>query len=383
MTSCILLAVTCRFAYSGRWLSSPAAKARRDPLLYFWNRFLIRIKLQFQIRMFLLYDLVMPQIIHNFAFSYLYLSNQTSVEMNIRLEIPADYREVENLTREAFWNIYRPGCTEHFVLNQYRKNPDFMPQLDFVMEEGTEIIGHVMFSKAIIQKEGGGSLPAWTFGPISIRPNYQRKGYGLKLLKYALEKAKEAGVAVVCMEGKIDFYKHAGFVLASSLGIHYHSEPKDSDVPYFLAKELVPGYLDSVEGTYSPPKGYFVAEERPDAFEEYEATFPKKEKHLLKGQLPQFCQSCGMPLTEDAVCGTNADGSTNFDYCQYCFKDGAFTLDCSMEEMADHCSQFVDKYNEETGENLTREAYKDVLLGFYPMLKRWRTPNHADFQNKQ
>lgn len=130
--------------------------------------------------------------------------------MNIRLEIPADCREVENLTREAFWNIYRPGCTEHFVLNQYRKNPDFMPQLDFVMEEGTEIIGHVMFSKAVIQKEGGGSLSAWTFGPISIRPDYQRKGYGLKLLKYALEKAKEAGVAVVCMEGKIDFYKHAG-----------------------------------------------------------------------------------------------------------------------------------------------------------------------------
>ena len=68
--------------------------------------------------------------------------------MNIRLEQPKDYREVENLTREAFWNVYRPGCTEHYVLNQYRTNPDFIPELDFVMEVDEKIIGHVMFSKA-------------------------------------------------------------------------------------------------------------------------------------------------------------------------------------------------------------------------------------------
>ena len=68
--------------------------------------------------------------------------------MNIRIEQPQDYREVENLTREAFWNVYRPGCTEHYVLNQYRNNPEFISELDFVMEEDGKIIGHVMFSKA-------------------------------------------------------------------------------------------------------------------------------------------------------------------------------------------------------------------------------------------
>lgn len=245
--------------------------------------------------------------------------------MNIRLELPADYRKVESLTREAFWNVYRPGYTEHFVLNQFRKNPDFMPQLDFVMEEGEEIIGHVMFSKAVLQKDGGGSVPVCTFGPISIHPDYQRKGYGQKLVKYALGKAKETGLVVVCIEGNIDFYEHAGFVPASSLGIHICGESKDSAPPYFLAKELVPGCLDSSGYTYYTPKGYFVAEEQPEAFEEYEATFPKKEKHLQKGQLPQFCKSCGMPLTEDEICGTNADGSINFDFCHYCIKDGLLT----------------------------------------------------------
>jgi len=245
-------------------------------------------------------------------------------DMNIRLEQPQDYREVENLTREAFWNIYRPGCTEHYVLNQYRTNPDFIPELDFVMELDGKIIGHVMFSKAEIILDsphsqggvGGGSFPSWTFGPISIHPDYKRKGYGLKLLQYALEKAKEMGIGLLQMEGNIEFYKHAGFDLASKMKIHYHAEPmeqreqsdacidsaesrqrstegqpKESEVPYFLALELIPGYWGNREGTYCPPKGYFVADENPEAFEVYEATFPKKEKAFQEGQLPQFCQS--------------------------------------------------------------------------------------------
>lgn len=295
--------------------------------------------------------------------------------MKIRLELPDDYRRVEELTREAFWNFYRPGCTEHFVLNQYRSNPDFIPELDFVMEEDGRIIGHVMFAKAFIQKDDGCKVDAWTLGPISIHPDYQRKGYGLQLLRYALDKAKALGVAVVCLEGNIDFYKHAGFVVASSLGIHYHGEPKESEVPYFLAQELLPGYLDGIEGTYHTPQGYFVADERPEEFAAYEASFSTKEKHLVPGQLPQFCQSCGMPLAEDADCGANADGNINFDYCKYCFDNGAFTGNFTMDEMAEYCSQFVEEFNKHTGQNLSREAYKNLLLDFYPILKRWRKSN--------
>lgn len=292
--------------------------------------------------------------------------------MNIRLENINDYNEVENLTREAFWNVYRPGCVEHYVLNRYRTNPDFIPELDFVLEEDGKIIGHVMYSKAEIILEDGKSFPAWTFGPISILPEYKRKGYGLKLLQYSLDKAKEMGIGVLCMEGNIDFYKNAGFVLASSLNIHYHGEPKKSEVPYFLAQELIPGYLNGIEGTYHTPKGYFVADENPEAFEQYDATFPKKEKNFQEGQLPQFCQSCGMPLTKHEDCGTNADGSINYDYCQYCYKDGKFLQDCTMDEMIDHCSQFVDEVNKHMPQPMTKDEYKAMMQGFFPMLKRWR-----------
>ena len=176
--------------------------------------------------------------------------------MKIRLETPDDYREVENLTREAFWNVYRPGCTEHYVLNQYRDNPDFIPELDLVMEHEGRIIGHVMFSKAQIVQTDGRVLPAWTFGPISIHPDYKRKGYGLKLLNHAIDRARQLGVGVLCMEGNIDFYGHAGFVVASTLGIHYHAEPAEAEVPYFLALEVQPGYLQGIEGTYHTPAGY-------------------------------------------------------------------------------------------------------------------------------
>ena len=295
--------------------------------------------------------------------------------MIIRLEQPKDYREVENLTREAFWNVYRPGCTEHYVLNQYRTNPDFIPELDLVMTEDDKIIGHVMFSKAELVLDDGRHVASWTFGPISIHPDYKRKGYGLKLLQYALDKAREMGVGFICMEGNIRFYSLAGFGLASKLNIHYHAEPKDAEVPYFLAQELIHRWLQNngiTEATYCPPKGYFVADEHPEVFDAYEATFLKKEKSLQPGQLPQFCQSCGMPLTKNEDCGTNADGSTNYEYCQYCYKDGKFLQECTMDEMIEHCAQFVDEVNKNMPKPMTKEEYKQMMHGFFPMLKRWR-----------
>lgn len=292
--------------------------------------------------------------------------------MNIRLENSADWRAVEELVRESFWNVYKPGCVEHFVLNRYRSKADFIPELDFVMEEDGRIIGQVIFSKAQIILKDGGILPAWTFGPICIHPDYKRKGYGLRLLNFALEKATEYGIGVLCMEGNIDFYGKAGFVVASSLGIHYHGEPEDAEVPYFLAKELVPGYLNGVEGTYHTPEGYFVADQDPEGFEEYDSTFPPKEKSLQEGQLPQFCQSCGMPLTGNSDCGHNADGSINFDYCKYCYDGGHFLQDMTMDQMIDHCAQFVDEVNKNLPEPMTKEQYKAMMQGFFPMLKRWR-----------
>lgn len=214
--------------------------------------------------------------------------NLIDSDFSIRLEKPTDYGVVENLTREAFWNVYRPGCTEHYVLHCYRDNPDFIPALDFVMERDGLIIGHIMFSKAELILPDGTHKSSWTFGPICIHPDYKRKGYGIQLLDYALDKAREMDIGFLCMEGNIDFYRHAGFDLASKFNIHYHDFPKEDEVPFFLAQELIPGWLKANginEATYCPPKGYFVADENPEAFETYESSFPPKEKLRLPGQL--------------------------------------------------------------------------------------------------
>ena len=214
--------------------------------------------------------------------------NLIDSDFSIRLEKPTDYGVVENLTREAFWNVYRPGCTEHYVLHCYRNNPDFIPALDFVMERDGLIIGHIMFSKAELILPDGTHKSSWTFGPICIHPDYKRKGYGIQLLDYALDKAREMGIGFLCMEGNIDFYRHAGFDLASKFNIHYHDFPKEDEVPFFLAQELIPSWLKANginEATYCPPKGYFVADENPEAFETYESSFPPKEKLRLPGQL--------------------------------------------------------------------------------------------------
>ncbi|MEA5040457.1 MAG: N-acetyltransferase [Clostridiaceae bacterium] len=200
----------------------------------------------------------------------------------IRNETPVDYRETENLTREAFWNVYRPGCLEHYVLHTYRDRADFVPALDLVLEQDGRIIGHVMYVRAKIQADDGREIPIMTFGPISIAPEYQRKGFGKVLLDDSLKKAKKLGAGAVCMEGNIDFYGKSGFVVASTKGIHYYAEPREAEVPYFLIKELREGFLNGITGVYHTPAGYFVDEK---AAEEFDAAFPPKIKRKLPGQL--------------------------------------------------------------------------------------------------
>ena len=205
--------------------------------------------------------------------------------INIRLERKEEYREVENLVRESFWNVYRPGAQEHFVLKKLRDDKDFVPELDFVMEENGKLIGKNIFVRAEIKADGGRKIPIMTMGPICIAPEFKRKGYGKILLDYSLEKAKELGCKAVCFEGNIDFYGKSGFVVAATRGIRYHGIPEGEVADFFLCKELEPGYFDGVTGEYATPQGYFVAEENPEEFEAYDVEFPEKEKLHLPGQL--------------------------------------------------------------------------------------------------
>ena len=135
--------------------------------------------------------------------------------IQIRRETPADYRAVEELTREAFWNVYRPGCSEHYVVHCLRDRPEFVPELDLVMERNGELIGHILYVRAEIQADDGRRIPVMAFGPISIRPGCQRQGLGKALLDESLERARALGAGAICIEGNIGFYGKSGFVTAS------------------------------------------------------------------------------------------------------------------------------------------------------------------------
>jgi Predicted acetyltransferase len=203
-------------------------------------------------------------------------------DYTIRVERREDYHAVENLTREAFWNVYRPGCLEHYVLHAYRTRPEFIPELSLVMEKDGILIGHVMYSKAEITTFDGKTVPIHTFGPISIAPDFKRKGYGTKLLSYSLEKAKSLGVKALVTEGNLAFYSHLGFKEACPFGLRYYAVPEETNLPFFILKELVPGFFDGISGIYKDPEGYLVDEAEAEAFD---ALFPKKEKLVLPGQL--------------------------------------------------------------------------------------------------
>lgn len=203
-------------------------------------------------------------------------------DYNIRPERKEEYREVENLVRESFWNVYRPGCLEHFVLHELRNDEAFVKELDFVMEKDGRLIGQNIFVRAEITADDGRSIPIMAMGPICITPELRGQFYGKALLDHSLEKAAELGCGAVCFEGDIGFYGQSGFQFASEYGIRYHGLPEGEDASFFLCKELISGYLDGVTGEYATPSGYFVDEK---AAEEFDKNFPPKKKMKLEGQI--------------------------------------------------------------------------------------------------
>ena len=203
-------------------------------------------------------------------------------EILIRQETPEDYRATETLVRESFWNVYRPGCLEHFVIHEFRTRPEFCKELDLLMFLKGELIGQAMFVKNTLRTTDGNTLPILTLGPICIHPKHQRKGYGKLLLDHALELAARTEAVGVFMEGNIKFYSNCGFVVASTMNIHYMDEPVNDPVPYFLGKALKPEALRGIEAWYRIPQGYLVDEK---LAVEFDKQFPAKEKLRLPGQL--------------------------------------------------------------------------------------------------
>ena len=200
----------------------------------------------------------------------------------IRPEREADHAAVEQLIRESFWNVYRPGCSEHYVIHVLREDPAFVKELDFVMEQDGKLIGQNMFMRTIIEADDGRTVPVLTMGPICITPELKRQGCGKQLLDYSLEKAAAMGFGAVLFEGNIGFYGKSGFDYARKFGVRYHDLPDGADDSFFLCRELIPGYLDGVTGVYQTPQGYYVSDADVEAFDQ---AFPPKEKKKLPGQI--------------------------------------------------------------------------------------------------
>ena len=200
----------------------------------------------------------------------------------IRLEKPGDYRAVEDLVRESFWNVYRPGCSEHYVIHVLWDDPAFVRELDLVMERGGRLIGQNMFMRTIIEADDGRAIPVLTMGPICITPELKRQGYGKILLDRSLEKAAGLDYGAVLFEGNIGFYGKCGFTYAREFGIRYHDLPENADDSFFLCRELIHGYLDGITGVYQTPKGYYVDDADVEAFDK---GFPPKQKLKLPGQI--------------------------------------------------------------------------------------------------
>ncbi|MBO4261261.1 MAG: GNAT family N-acetyltransferase [Clostridia bacterium] len=207
---------------------------------------------------------------------------QKMQEYVLRPEEKADEAEVENLVRESFWNVYRPGCSEHYVIHVLRDDPAFVKELDFVMELGGRIIGQNIFMRTFIDGDDGRKVPVLTMGPICIANDLKRKGYGKIILDYSLKKAAKLGYGAVLFEGNIKFYGKSGFTYAKEFGIRYHDLPEGADDSFFLCRELIPGYLKDVTGVYNTPMGYYVDDKD---VEEFDRQFPPKQKLKLPGQL--------------------------------------------------------------------------------------------------
>jgi putative acetyltransferase len=195
-----------------------------------------------------------------------------NINLTTRNEKASDYRTVEELVREAFWNLYVPGCNEHFVLHNLRNSSDFIPALDFVTEKEGQIVGQIAYSRGIINYTRGVEKEVISFGPVSVMPAFQRHGIGSALITHTINLAREMGFSAICIYGDPRYYNRFGFRCAEKYEI------KSADDKFAVALqvlELQQGVLDNKPGRFIEGDAFKVDE---NEFAKYEATFPFKEK---------------------------------------------------------------------------------------------------------
>jgi len=194
------------------------------------------------------------------------------MDVIIRNEKAEDFNQVENLTREAFWNLYVPGCNEHYLVHIMRDHPDFIKKLDFVAEYNGEIIGNIMYTRAWLYSEDGVKMEIASFGPISVLPKYQRRGVGSALIHHTIDIAKKDGINIIVIFGDPHNYCKHGFKSSKDFNI----SDMTGEYPYgMLALELKEGVVKghNWKYKYSP-----VLEINEIDAEKYDKRFEHKEK---------------------------------------------------------------------------------------------------------
>lgn len=195
--------------------------------------------------------------------------------ITIRIETENDYRAVEELTREAFWNVYKPGADEHYFVHRMRKHPDFIPELAYVLECDGRIIGSIMYTKAWLEDEEGNRKEIVSFGPLCVAPEYQRQKLGRLLIEYSFRAARKLGYDVNIIFGNPGNYVSRGFVSCKKKNVSFVVQGNYPTA--LLVCELVPDALDGKNWMYIPSTAADCCEDV-EAVEAFDSTFPPKEK---------------------------------------------------------------------------------------------------------
>lgn len=198
--------------------------------------------------------------------------------IKIRNEMESDYKAVEDITRKAFYNMYVPGCSEHYLVHIMRGHEDFIPELDFVLELDDRVIGNIMYTKAGLVDEAGEEKEILTFGPVSVAPEYQRMGYGKMLMEHSFKQAVSLGYDVIVIFGSPMNYVSRGFKSCKKFNVCLENGTYPAAM---MVKELVPDVLDGRRWVYHDSPVMAISEEEA---RQYDDTLEKMEKKHLPSQ---------------------------------------------------------------------------------------------------
>lgn len=201
------------------------------------------------------------------------------MNISIRLENENDFRNVENIIREAFWDVYKPGCVEHLIVHKIRKVSAFIRELDFIACDGEVTIGNIIYSKAKIINEDNEEFQVLCMGPLGVLPSYQGKGIGTLLIKHSINVARTLGYKAIIIFGNPNYYHRFGFENAEKYNIQ---TSWGANFEAFMALELYEGSLKGISGKYYEDSVFEVDDEELNIFEKQ---FPYKEKHITDTQL--------------------------------------------------------------------------------------------------